>query len=57
MESDLIEKYLNEGIIEKAKKELTSLKRSEKQGKLTKMGERRIEKIIDYLHRQGIFDV
>lgn len=58
---NLIEKYL-EGHkdlsenIEKAKKELAFLKKTEKQGKLTKQGERKMEQILNYLHMKGIFD-
>jgi hypothetical protein len=54
-------KYLTEDSennkIKKAKRELELLKKSEKLGKLTDLGKRRKEVIIDFLYSRGIFDV
>lgn len=43
--------------IKKAKGELELLKKSEKLGKLTDLGKRRKEAIIDFLYSRGIFDI
>jgi ribosomal protein L29 len=55
---NLINKYLNENDqkIAQAKKELAYLRKSEKMGKLTDQGKRKIERIENYLFSKGIFD-
>jgi len=54
-ENTLIEKYIGENI-DKAKKELAFLKKSEKMKKITDAGKKRKEKLEDYLVSKGIFD-
>lgn len=57
MRNILVEKYLGENKIKKAKEELADLKKFEKMGKLTLAGQKRKEKIEDFLFSQGIFDI
>lgn len=60
MPDRIIEKYLSPDVIyenvEKVKKELTFLRKSEKMGKITDAGRKRKEKLEDYLFSKNIFD-
>ena len=57
MKTALVEKYLCEAMtVDKAKKELSFLRKSERMKKITDAGKRRKEQLEDYLYSKGIFD-